>query len=101
MPLARVDDEELVAHALTFDRFGNVMLDVEHAELTGLGLRLGRGVLVNGEPAVYSTTFADVPAGELLLYEDAYRTLSLAVNRGSAAHRLGLEVDTEVRIRRG
>ena len=43
MPLAHVDadDGDLVAHALAFDRFGNVMLDVEHEELDGSGLRLG------------------------------------------------------------
>jgi S-adenosyl-L-methionine hydrolase (adenosine-forming) len=99
MPLAHADGGDLVAHALTFDRFGNVMLDVEHDELTDLGLRLGHPVVVNDEPATYTTTFADVPPGELLLYEDAYRTLALAVNRGSAAHRLGLELDDEVRIR--
>ena len=99
MPLARAEEGELVAHALAFDRFGNVMLDVEHAELTAVGLRLGRPVLVNDHPATYATTFADVPPGELLLYQDAYRTLALAVNRGSAAHNLGLGLDDEVRIR--
>jgi S-adenosylmethionine hydrolase len=99
MPLARAEDDELIAHALTFDRFGNVMLDVEHTELTEVGLRLGRPVLVNGQQAQYATTFADVPPGELLLYQDAYRTLALAVNRGSAAQHLGLELDDEVRIR--
>ena len=99
MPIARLEDDELVAHALGFDRFGNVLLDVEHEELTGSGLRLGQSLIVNGERAHYATTFADVPAGALLLYEDAYRTLSLAVNRGSAALHLGLALDTEVRIR--
>lgn len=99
MPLARAEEGELVAHALAFDRFGNVMLDVEHAELTAVGLRLGRPVLVNDHAATYATTFADVPPGELLLYQDAYRTLALAVNRGSAAHNLGLGLDDEVRIR--
>jgi S-adenosyl-L-methionine hydrolase (adenosine-forming) len=98
MPLARQDDEVLVAHALAFDRFGNVMLDVEHEELAGAGLRLGHPVVVNDVDAVFVTTFADVPPGRLLLYEDAYRTLSLAVNRGSAADRLGLVLDAEVRI---
>jgi S-adenosylmethionine hydrolase len=39
-----------------------------------------------------------VPPGDLLLYEDAYRALSLAVNRGSAAERLGLYLDAEVRV---
>jgi S-adenosylmethionine hydrolase len=77
------------------------MLDVEHEELDGSGLRLGHPVLINGEQAHYATTFADVPAGALLLYEDAYRALSLAVNRGSAALHLGLALDSEIRIRAG
>ena len=98
MPLARAEGSEIVAHALAFDRFGNIVLDVEHAELTTAGLRLGQQVLVNGQPARYATTFADVPAGGLLLYEDAYRTLALAVNRGSAAQVLGLALDDEVHI---
>ena len=44
-------------------------------------------------------TFADVPPGELLLYEDAQRRLALAVSHGDAAARLGLKVDDELRIR--
>jgi S-adenosyl-L-methionine hydrolase (adenosine-forming) len=99
MPAARREDGGLVAHALAFDRFGNVMLDVEHDELAGSGLRLGHRVTVNDELAHYARTFVDVAPGELLLYEDAYRTLALAVNRGSAAHHLGLDLDAEVRIR--
>jgi S-adenosyl-L-methionine hydrolase (adenosine-forming) len=99
LPLAQAEKDQLVAHALTFDRFGNVMLDVEDHELAAVGLRLGCAVLVNDQRARYTTTFADVPPGELLLYEDSYRTLALAVNRGSAAHRLGLALDDEVRIR--
>jgi len=98
MPLAGVDADELVAHAIAFDRFGNVMLDVEHEELTGSGLRLGTPVRVNGADARYAVTFADVERGELLVYEDAYRTLSLAINRGSAREALRLELDAEVRI---
>jgi S-adenosyl-L-methionine hydrolase (adenosine-forming) len=99
MPLAFLEDGELYAHAVGFDRFGNIMLDVEHAELTGSGFRLGHGVEVNGRPGVYATTFADVPAGELILYEDAYKTLALAVNRGSARELLGVARDDELRIR--
>jgi S-adenosylmethionine hydrolase len=54
MPLAQLDDGELVAHAIGFDRFGNVMLDVEHTELTASGLRLGRKVKINGRHGVPS-----------------------------------------------
>ena len=98
MPLARVEPDGLVAHAIAFDGFGNVTLDVEHEELTGAALRLGRPVTVNGQRAHYASTFADVAPGDLLLYEDAYRTLSLAVNRGSAREALSLELDTELTI---
>ena len=101
MPQASSEDGQLVAHAVAFDRFGNVMLDVEHDSVADSGLRLGFPVVVNDESAHYATTFADVPAGALLLYEDAYRWLALAVNRGSAADLLGLSLDAEVRIRPG
>ncbi len=94
-----LENGQLVAHAVAFDRFGNVMLDVEHDEVGQHGLRLGHPVSVNEEDGHYATTFADVAAGRLLLYEDAYRWLALAVNRGSAADLLGLRLDDEVRIK--
>jgi S-adenosylmethionine hydrolase len=99
MPMAFLEAGELFAHAIGFDRFGNTMLDVEHAELTESGFKLGHGVVINGRNGVYATTFADVAPGELILYEDAYRTLALAVNRGSARELLGVALDDELRIR--
>ncbi len=103
MPLARMEGDTLVAHALVVDRFGNAALDIEHEELAMTGLRLGDKLLVDvggrEHAAVYATTFADVEHGELLLYEDAYRTFALAVNRGSAATLLALEPDAEIRVR--
>jgi hypothetical protein len=98
LPRAELTADGLLAHVLQADRYGNVVLDVEHAQLAGSGLRLGRAVTINGERALYATTFADVPAGELLLYEDGYRTLALAVNRGSAMAALELHLDDEVLI---
>ena len=47
-------------------------------------------------PAQYARTFADVGRGELLLYEDAGRRLSVAVSHGDAAVRLGVTVDDEL-----
>jgi S-adenosylmethionine hydrolase len=99
MPLARAEADEIVAHAVSVDRFGNVMLDVEHEELAAFGLRLGRPMTVNGTRCIYAKAFADVQPGEPMVYEDAYRTLALAVNRGSAAELLGLALDDEVHIR--
>ena len=85
------------------DHFGNVGLNVDHDRLAGTGITLGGRVAVEagGERylATYAQTFADVSPGELLVYQDAYRTLALAINRGDAAGTLGLGVDAEVRLR--
>ena len=73
--------------------------DLELEELAPFGLRPGGPMTVNGARCVYAKTFAEVQPGEPLVYEDAYRTLALAVNRGSAAELLDLAIDDEVRIR--
>src|SRR4051812_13522502 len=99
LPSARLEDAELVVHALTADRFGNVLLDGS-AELLGRVARLGDEVEVAGRRARYVRTFAEVAEGELLVYEDARRNLALAVNRGSAVEELGVRMDAELRLRR-
>jgi S-adenosylmethionine hydrolase len=105
LPRARREDDTLVTHVLTVDGFGNVSLDANHDALAEIGLRLGASVDVEigGDIYVarYATTFADVADGGMLLYEDAYRSLALAVNRGDAAETLGLSPDSELRIRPG
>lgn len=59
-------------------------------------------VLVGPDNGLLSlvTTFADVPPGDLLFYEDAYGALSLAINRASAFEALGLEIYGRVQIAR-
>jgi S-adenosylmethionine hydrolase len=104
LPRCRREDGTLVAHAVYIDRFGNVQLDVCHDDVAGSGLKLGRPLeLEVGSServhAQYARTFADVAPGELLVYEDAYRRLAVALSRGSAAERLGLAIDDELRIR--
>jgi len=96
LPRARATDAGLVTHVLQADGYGNVVLDADHGDLAGSGLRPGRAVTVNGRRALYATTFADVAPGELVLYQDGYRVLSLAVNRGSALAALGLELGDEI-----
>jgi S-adenosylmethionine hydrolase len=102
LPSARLEGDEVVAHVLAIDRYGNVTLDAEHVLLARSGLRLGQRVVVEAagreHGAVYAHAFTDVAPGELLLYEDAYRTLALAVNRGSAAEQLGVSLDGELRV---
>ena len=103
LPEPRVEGEALVTHVIDVDRFGNVALDIGHDELAGTGIRLGGTIEIEagGERylAKHTQTFADVTPGELIVYEDAYRTLAVAINRGDAAGTLGLAPDTEVWLR--
>jgi hypothetical protein len=103
LPRPRVADGALLAHALLVDRFGNVTLNVTHADLAGSGLKLGGPVEIEagGERflASFTQTFADVKTGEILVYEDAYRGLAIAINRGDAAATLQLAPDDEVVLR--
>ncbi|MEA2494598.1 MAG: hypothetical protein QOJ29_2509 [Thermoleophilaceae bacterium] len=102
LPRPRREGDTIVAHALLLDVYGNVTLDMTHADLAGSGLSYGRAVEVSAgarsRRATFTGTFADVPAGEMLVYEDASRTLALAVNRGDAATTLGIGLDAEVRL---
>jgi S-adenosylmethionine hydrolase len=103
LPQPRVEDGTLVGHALVVDRFGNASLNVDHDDMAGTGITLGNVVELEaaGERylATYAQTFADVRPGELIVYEDAYRTLAVAINRGDAAGTLALRPDAEVRLR--
>lgn len=100
---AEIAEGRVIAHALYLDRYGNVALDLEHERLPETGLRLGHGLRVETREAAlgaaYSLTFSDVADGRLILYEDAYRKLALAVNRGSAAELLGITAGDEVVLR--
>jgi S-adenosylmethionine hydrolase len=106
LPRARLEGSALVAHALHIDKFGNVSLDVSHDDLADSGLKLGRPVELHlGElrvhEATYARTFADVHAGELLVYEDAHRRLAVAISHDDAAARLGIALDDELRVKPG
>ena len=67
-----------------------------------LGARTGDALTVehagSRHAARYALAFGDVAPGELLLYEDAWGALALAVNRGHAAAMLGVVPDGEVRL---
>jgi S-adenosyl-L-methionine hydrolase (adenosine-forming) len=104
LPRPRLEAGALVTSAIYIDRFGNVQLNLGHDEIANSGLTLGHSVQLEGgssgrHDAQYVRTFADVEPDELLVYEDAYRTLAVAVRHGSAAARLGLAIDDELRIR--
>ena len=98
--VARLEEGRAIASVVAIDGFGNLALDLSEREAGSVGLRLGRALRVQvagvGVSAVYAHTFADVDEGELILFLDSSAALALAVNRGSAAERLGIAAGDEV-----
>jgi S-adenosyl-L-methionine hydrolase (adenosine-forming) len=100
---ARIEDGSVTAPVARIDRFGNAILALAENELPKTGLKLGHPVEVEAEgstrEATYARAFAEVGEGELLVYLDSSGWLALAVNRDSAAERLGLAVGHQVTLR--
>jgi S-adenosylmethionine hydrolase len=103
LPEPGLADGTVIAHALYVDRFGNIGLNVSHDDLSRLSFKLGMRLWIETRAgqgtASYVRTFADVPEGELMVYEDAYRRLAVAVSHGNAAERLVMGRGDELRIR--
>jgi S-adenosyl-L-methionine hydrolase (adenosine-forming) len=103
LPVASIGDGGLRAHVLHADRFGNLILDATPKQLSEVGVREGSSVALQHADHVHAArragTFAEVPVGELLIYEDAQRMVALAVNQGSAAELLGAALDDELLVR--
>jgi S-adenosyl-L-methionine hydrolase (adenosine-forming) len=100
LPEPRIYPDRVVAHVVYVDGFGNVALNLDHELLAATFLKLGERVAVAAGRAKitvpFGRTFSDVGPGQGIVYEDASRSLALAVNRESAAQLLGLAPDDEV-----
>jgi len=51
--------------------------------------------------SIAARTFGDARVGDLILYEDSYRNVAVAVSRGSAAELLGIEEGSDLLINVG
>jgi hypothetical protein len=102
LPVPQVGTARIRATALYIDRFGNIQLNLTSADLEKVGV--DTGVKVEVEVgferyfAVAARTFADVRSGDIVLYEDAYRNIALAINRGNAAQMFSVRVGQEVKL---
>jgi S-adenosyl-L-methionine hydrolase (adenosine-forming) len=90
IPEPDVSAARIGATTLAVDRFGNVQLNVGRDVLGAPGTRVALDLPAGRRPAVVARTFADVPHGDLVVFEDASGNVSLAVSGGSAAAALGL-----------
>ena len=101
-PTSRVHDGEVEGEVMSVDRFGNVQLSISSAEIGVLGAGFGGNLVVRcGRRQLtvpYLETFAAVAPGELVAFTDSAGLVSLAVNAGDAAQRLGLPPGAHVRL---
>ena len=88
VPVSRVDGERVLAEVLWIDRFGNVQLNLDPADIEPLGdqLRLTAGDV--GRNARRVSNYSDVGGGDLGVLVDSYGLVAVAANRGSAAMEL-------------
>jgi S-adenosyl-L-methionine hydrolase (adenosine-forming) len=103
LPAPRIEADQVVATAIYADGYGNVTLNLDSSMLADGPLREGDRLEVRAPDgrfeARWARTFADVPAGEVLLFEDSSGAMALAVSGGSAAGLLDLAPDREVSLR--
>jgi S-adenosylmethionine hydrolase len=100
LPVPEVGSARIRATALYIDRFGNIQLNLTSRQLEQVGIVPGTRVEVEIRferyYAVAARTFADVQVGDIVLYEDAYRNIALAINSGDAARMFSARVGQEV-----
>jgi hypothetical protein len=103
VPRPEIDGSSIRASVLAVDRFGNAALNVTREQLEEAEIVPGTQVevVVNGQEyfAVTARTFADARTGDLILYEDSYRNVAVAVSRGSAAELLAVDEGSDILIR--
>ena len=102
LPEPEVGTSRLRSTVLAIDRFGNIQLNVDRSHLEAAGILPGTRVELQVGPeryfAVAARTFADARPGDLILYEDSYRNLSIAINGGNAAAMFNIKPGRDVRI---
>lgn len=102
LPELELADGVVVATLLYVDSFGNIALNLTRDDVERMGIVSGTRVELEhaGERyyAVMARTFADARPGDVILYEDSYRNMSLAISRGSAARMLHASPGQRIRI---
>lgn len=102
VPQPTIGTARIRATVLSVDRFGNVQLNLtrDHLEQVGIvpGTQVEVAVAFDRFFAVAARTFADVRPGDVVLYENSYRHIGLALNQGNAAQAFGTKVGAELRL---
>ena len=104
LPRPEVGSARMRATVLYIDRFGNIQLNLSRDDLSRAGVepgtRLEVDVAFDSYYAIAASTFADVRAGDIVLYEDSYGNIALAINGGNAGEMFSARVGQELRLSR-
>ena len=102
LPSPDIGRRRIRATVLYVDRFGNVQLNLSNADLDKVGISEGSRVEVEvgfeRYYAVAAGTFGEVRRGDIVLYEDAFGNIALAINQGDAAGMFVVAVGQDVRL---
>jgi S-adenosylmethionine hydrolase len=102
LPQPQLGQTRVSATILYVDSFGNIALNVTRDDLTQIGIAPGTQVELElaGERvyAIAARTFADARAGDIILYEDSYGNMSIAISGGDAAQMLHARAGQPLRI---
>lgn len=102
LPAPDISATRIRATVLYVDAFGNVQLNLTREHLDSVGVIPGMKVELQLGPeryyAVAARTFSDARRGDIVLYEDAYDNVSVAINGGSAASMFAVGMGREIRI---
>jgi S-adenosylmethionine hydrolase len=102
LPTLAMSNGVVDASVLYVDRFGNIQLNMTRDDLDRVGIVPGTRfeLEVAGERyyATAARTYADARPGEIVLYEDSYRNVAIAINRGSAAEMFSAQPGQRVRL---
>jgi S-adenosyl-L-methionine hydrolase (adenosine-forming) len=94
VPEPGIGEARIRATVLYVDRYGNVQLNLSRADLELVGVVPGRRVELDlGVDRYYATAaraFADARPGDIILYEDSYENIAVAITDGNAAEMFAL-----------
>jgi S-adenosyl-L-methionine hydrolase (adenosine-forming) len=89
LPRPEIGDARIAATILYVDRYGNIQLNLSRADVEAAGIVPGTQVeldlVVDRYYATAAQTFADARPGDIILYEDAYENIAVAIRDGNAA----------------
>jgi S-adenosyl-L-methionine hydrolase (adenosine-forming) len=102
LPEPEVGAATIRATVLYVDRFGNVQLNLSREDVESAGIVPGRRVELDlGFERYYATAaraFSDARAGDIILYEDSYENIAVAITDGNAGEMFSIRPGQQLTI---